>query len=206
MLRREVAGAVIAGGASRRMGRPKGLLDLGDGPLVLRTFRLLAERCRKVVVCGEAGGVYAGLGLPVIPDRVPGCGPMSGLLTALHWSPCSRVAVLPCDMPDLTPAVLDALLAGGEDADVVVARSPRGPEPLLAVYRRRCLPAVEAAVARGDYRMMCLLDGLAVDAVDMTAILGDRAAAVLRNVNTPGDLPPAPPGDGPDVGSPQDGS
>src|ERR1700686_3217132 len=87
---RQVAGFILAGGASSRMGRDKGLLDFSGVPLILDTARLIEPLVAEVTVVGSPRR-YAKLGLHVIaddvqvksgPDRL-GCGPLAGIATAL---------------------------------------------------------------------------------------------------------------------------
>ncbi len=64
---RQVAGFILAGGASSRMGRDKGLLDFGGVPLILHTARLLESLVAEVNVVGSPSR-YESLGLHVISD------------------------------------------------------------------------------------------------------------------------------------------
>src|ERR1700704_5665452 len=87
---RQVAGFILAGGASSRMGRDKGLLDFGGVPLILHTARLLEPLVAEVTVVGSPGR-YAKLGLRAIADEAqakcgpdgPNCGPLAGIAAAL---------------------------------------------------------------------------------------------------------------------------
>src|ERR1700690_1848525 len=88
----QIAGFILAGGASSRMGRDKGLLDFGGVPLILHTARLLESLVAEVTVVGSPHR-YAALGLRAIADeddgqaqdgpQKPGCGPLAGIAAAL---------------------------------------------------------------------------------------------------------------------------
>src|SRR6202161_2669979 len=86
----QIAGFILAGGASLRMGRDKGLLDFGGVPLLLRTARLLEPLVAKVTVVGTPHR-YAALGLHLIADEAQseggletkGQGPLAGMAAAL---------------------------------------------------------------------------------------------------------------------------
>ncbi len=89
---RQVAGFILAGGASSRMGRDKGLLDFSGVPLILHTARLLEPLVAEVTVVGSPAR-YASLGLRVVadadltqvhdkPEKI-GMGPLAGIATAL---------------------------------------------------------------------------------------------------------------------------
>ncbi len=65
---RQVAGFILAGGASSRMGFDKGLLDFGGVPLLLHTAGMLKPLVAEVTIVGTPE-LYAPLGLRVIPDN-----------------------------------------------------------------------------------------------------------------------------------------
>src|SRR5215471_15574139 len=81
---------ILAGGASSRMGRPKGLVDFGGTPLILRIAEAVAPLVDRVTVIGSPE-IYSRSGLRVIPDREfgpskkrsNGIGPVAGIATAL---------------------------------------------------------------------------------------------------------------------------
>ena len=66
-----MAGFILAGGASSRMGRNKALLEIGGVPLLVRTARLLEPLVAAVTVIGPLER-YTALGLHVVPDDSPG--------------------------------------------------------------------------------------------------------------------------------------
>ena len=78
------AGAVLAGGASSRMGADKAFIAVGGVPMVLRAVTALrAAGADPVAVVGGDGPRLQGLGLSYISDRYPGEGPLGGIITAL---------------------------------------------------------------------------------------------------------------------------
>jgi len=118
---RQVAGFILAGGASSRMGRDKGLLDFGGIPLILHTVRLLQPLVAEVTIVGSPSR-YASLGLRAIadtdhtqaldgPDR-PGIGPLAGIATALSATHSPWNLIVACDLPYLSAKWLDWLLSG----------------------------------------------------------------------------------------------
>jgi molybdopterin-guanine dinucleotide biosynthesis protein A len=179
---------VLCGGASRRMGRDKALLPLDDGPLIQRALASLAPLgCECLLACGPQPR-HAELGLPLVLDEVPGVGPLAGLAAALAAASTERVLVLACDLPRASAAVNRRLLDRAEqaDLDVCCVGTPAGLEPLYGVYHRRCLPAVRAALARGERRMIAFHAGLAVGRLELDELpAAERGCAV--NLNTPAD-------------------
>jgi molybdopterin-guanine dinucleotide biosynthesis protein A len=180
-----VAGAVLVGGASRRMGRPKPVLEVGGVPMADRVAAALRQAgCAPVHFVGS-GPLPAGDEPLRVPDRWPGAGPLGGVITALLHAG-SDVVVAACDLPDLDPDTVRAVLAapGAPDVAVVVATTARL-EPALARWNRRAVGPLRELFEAGERALHVALDGLdAAGGVVRVAV--DPAA--LRNVNTPGDL------------------
>ena len=100
-------GVILAGGASRRMGRDKAALPWGDGTLLAHMRALLLKAgVDRVVVLGkpeEADGMA---------DKTPFAGPVRPLLDYLRSAEAGlRHIVVPVDMPYLSPALLAPLVA-----------------------------------------------------------------------------------------------
>jgi molybdopterin-guanine dinucleotide biosynthesis protein A len=177
----DLVGVVLAGGASRRMGRTKALIEIDGVPMVRRVVDALAAAgCAPVVVVGGDPGELASVGLQPVADHQPGEGPLGGILTALRVED-TDLLVAACDLPDLTAeAVRTVAIAGAADVDVAVAADGHGHAALLRV-NRRAEPALERAFAAGERRLGAALEHCRTVAVEV-------AAGTLRNVNEPADL------------------
>ena len=178
-----VAGAVLAGGQNRGMGRTKALIDVGGLPMATRVANALAAAgCRDVVLVGGDPTELASLCLAVVADQYPREGPVGGVLTALHHHrTATHVVVAACDLPGLTAGAVQRLLDAVTTAtDVVVAMTDRL-EPVLAVWNVDTIATIEAAFATGTralHDILALFD-IATVAVD---------ASEMRNINRPEDL------------------
>jgi molybdenum cofactor guanylyltransferase len=156
-----VAAAVLAGGASRRMGRDKATMAVGGVELAARVLAAAARVAHPVVLVAPEGHPARRLAARAIAD--PGLGPLAALAAALDVLDAAHVLVLAADHPGLRVELL-AHLAGlaGRGEAVACRRGPRL-EPLVAVYQRA--PALAAAGARladpaGDRSLLGLLAGL----------------------------------------------
>ncbi len=186
-----VEGAVLVGGGSTRMGRDKATLPYRGTPLGLRVANALGACLARVRFVARPGE-QPELGLECIVDRHEQRAPLVGIAAALAAAEASAVLVAACDLPEIDPRVLLALLAlapaeGG--ADVVAPLGPRGAEPLLAIYRPRLLPELERRIAKGELALQALLrdaNTVFVPEADLRAL--DPELASLRNLNRPEDL------------------
>src|SRR5215207_5015738 len=140
---------IQAGGQSSRMGEDKALKTFLGRPLIQRVIERLSPIAEELIVTTNRPEEYIFLNLPLFPDLKPGRGALGGLHTAIASAKHPFVAVVACDMPFASAALLEAAeqILIEEAADVVIARSEEGYEPFHAVYRRAtCLPAIEAAI------------------------------------------------------------
>ncbi len=152
-----VVGAVLVGGASRRMGEDKGALTLDGTPM--------AHCVRRVLFDAGVGAVVLVGGRPdeegTIPDRWPGEGPLGGLATAvLHGAALGAVEIVvvaACDQPDLTDEVLASLIqalheAPKEVVGAIAVTSDGRHHPFPSAWRVEAGPRLRALVDAGERR------------------------------------------------------
>lgn len=191
-----LAGAVLAGGRSRRMGRDKATLSVSGHLLWRRQLGVLRALGAAPLFLVRAPGQRA---LPVgrrarlLHDAVPNTGPLGGLHVALDASPAAHLAVLAVDLPALDAAWFTVLRQHCAPGRGAVARTARGYEPLAAIYPRAALPLVARSLAAGEYALQDLLRGL-VRARLMRVVRASATDPRLANWNTPADAARGDPG------------
>jgi molybdopterin-guanine dinucleotide biosynthesis protein A len=186
-------GAILAGGAARRMGGiPKGLLEVGGIRILDRLVAAFLEGLGSLpllVANTPDAGSWRG-DLRVVADRIPGGGTLAGLHAAVWEAPAPVVAIA-WDMPFVPAGLIAALARGLDAADVVIPASGgrRGVEPLCAGYGPATGPAMAAALERGDLRAIAFHEAVRVRVVPEAELrlFGDPAR-MFFNVNTPEDL------------------
>jgi len=182
---------INAGGGSQRMGRPKALLPMpvSAEPLIRHIalrLRPLAEELLVIANDPAVVEVIRSLDARCLSDAFPNSGPLGGLATGLAaidgWCIC-----VACDLPFVQPAVFRHLLAqAGDEWDAVVPVVEGRAQPLHALYHRRVLPAVEAALQTGKRRMDSFLSEARTRFVSEDELLPiDGALRSFVNVNTP---------------------
>ena len=188
---------VIAGGASRRMGVAKAILPVPpDGTALVRHVieRLSGLVTGQTFVIANDPSLATKAGLPssvrLIPDDYPGAGALGGLATGL--ARCSGWAIaVACDLPLVNPRLFEELIKGtgaaADDAwDAVVPRTEGYPQPLHALYHRRCLPAMQATLAVNNLRIISFYETVRVRYVDEPILRQvDPELRSFVNVNTP---------------------
>ncbi len=174
------------------MGQDKATLPFDGVPMVARVAEALAL-CVAPVRVVIRPGASSPVDLPRLEDRLEPRAPISGVHAALHACRASAVLVAACDLPEIEPRLLLALVAltpvvGG--ADAVVPEGPDGPEPLLGIYRPSALPVIEERVARGELSLRGLLEEIRTLRVPLEHLRPlDPELRSVRNVNLPEDLP-----------------
>jgi molybdopterin-guanine dinucleotide biosynthesis protein A len=168
------------------MGRDKALLPWHGSTLLEWAARKVQQAAGSATIIGDPER-HGHLGFPVVADRIPGCGPLGGLHTALSITAAEWNLVVACDMPYLTVEALNGLLAhiGPHDAafSAVVPRTDGQWEPLCAVYHRRLAAAAESALQRKSFKMQDFISQ--IDACQWTA----PDPALFANWNSPHELP-----------------
>jgi FdhD protein len=175
------------------MGVDKTLLPFDGEPLVRRVAEIAAQVCANVIVVTNRPEAIADAGLPsgmpIITDEVAYQGPLGGLVTALDAAEDEWVLALAADMPWLNPAVIRALWDARDGAQVVLPVSEKGPEPLLALYHRSCLPEARRVLESGRRRLVAILPAVKTVEVSLETLrLVDPGLRSLMNMNTPEEL------------------
>jgi molybdopterin-guanine dinucleotide biosynthesis protein A len=174
-----VAGFVLVGGRSARMGQDKARLRVASHFLVEVVARAVQEAAGTVTLVGSPEA-FADLPFERLADLRFCLGPLAGLEAALASGRSELSLVVGCDMPDIQPSDLTRLLAVASETGalcVLAADASGRKHPLCAVYQRDALRFVRAALDAGRLRLLDLVEEL--KAVEV------RIDSVLSNLNTP---------------------
>jgi molybdopterin-guanine dinucleotide biosynthesis protein A len=200
-------GYILVGGASSRFGRDKAFVELNGITMIERMKSLFVEACiPEVYLVGEPTR-YSALGVPCVPDRWPGEGPLGGILTALLdartrdrtrigcvgfpvQAKAKWVLIVSCDMPFLTGEWMRELFLRSmrNNAQVVVPRSAGGLEPMCACWRTSARRVIEAQFNRGTRKIGDVFKHLKTEVLDEPVWKRfDTENRLFWNMNTPAD-------------------
>lgn len=183
--------SIQAGGESSRMGEDKALKPFLGRPLIQRVIDRLTPIADEIIVTTNKPEDYTFLNLHLVSDLKPGRGALGGLYTAIASASQPIVAVVACDMPFASAPLIETasrLLVDAErEADVVIAKSKEGYEPLHAVYRREtCLPAIESAIEADQWKVISWFPHVKVRTLTPEEVhQADPPGLAFWNVNTP---------------------
>lgn len=188
----QLGAIVLAGGRSRRMGRPKESLVFAGDTLLGRTVDTVLQAAWPVVVAARDEEQE----LPPLPpeidvvfDPITGEGPLVGMLAGLRAiaDECDAAFVSTCDMPFLSVEAVGWLASRmREQDDLVVPRLGGKLQPLAAVYATRVLPVVEKLVAEGERRAHMVAQRVRTRVLEQQEIESfDPDLRVLQGINSP---------------------
>ena len=150
-------GLVLAGGASRRMGRDKATLPFGAETMLARVVRTVASAVNDVVVVARPGQA-APTGVTVVFDNDAFQGPLAALVRGMEGVPADVYFVAVCDQPLLVAELIPYLFARIGTAMAAVPVVDARLVPTCAVYRRGVLESAKALLASGERRLGALTE------------------------------------------------
>ena len=173
---------VLAGGESRRMGRTKAWLEVGETTLMRWVAERLAPAFTEVMVSfAEPEQVEQHVPYRVVFDRKPSAGPLAGLEAGLSAARNEVVFAIACDMPYVTQELAEMAVAASSGCDAAIPRLDGRPEPACAAYRKSALTAITRALDAGRLRAAELAENLDV------AWLEGLDPDLFRSLNAPDD-------------------
>lgn len=156
---------ILAGGDSRRMGRDKATLILDGKPLLQHVTDAVVQVFPHVMVSVRQS--REGLDFRQVCDVRNEAGPLAGLAAALASIETPWLFAVACDMPFVSPALLDFLAEQRAGHQAVVPMVQGHPQPLAAFYARSCLAEIREVLASdGRHSLRALLERLDVCYVD----------------------------------------
>lgn len=179
---------VLAGGKSTRMGQDKALLEVDGKPMLLHAIEKLKPHVRELLVIGDPRR-YGRIWPEVLPDEIPGLGPLGGIVTAMGAARFDRLLVLAVDVPGVNERLLERLTRElPEDADALVPRHAGQLEPLVAAYHRRSVAAFMDHITRSQLSMHGALEDVRTAYLDINPGEDGWPEDLFRNLNSPADL------------------
>ncbi len=181
--------AVLAGGASRRMGANKSLVELEGKPLVQHVLEHVRPLNAPILLVTNQFDLYRRFQVKMVADVIPGKGSLGGIYSALMHSTSPFTLCVACDMPFLNPDLLSYLVSLRTGFDAVVPMLDGQPQGIHAVYHQRCAKPIRELMDRNELRISGIFNHLRVRLVGEPAIRAyDPELRSFTNLNTPEEL------------------
>ena len=187
-----IAGVVLCGGHSRRMGTSKAQLPFGDETMLERVVRILRQVVSPIVIVTSSNSPVPPMPdhVLVTQDRKPDQGPLEGIRMGLQAvsSVADAAYVTGCDVPLLVPDFIQTLIDQLQQTDVAVASEDGFLHPLAAVYRTSLIDQIDQLLSQQRNRPLFLYDQVATTAVPSDLLKTvDPGLRSLANLNEPDD-------------------
>jgi len=191
------SGILLAGGASRRFGRPKLVEPFDGAPLFYRPLKALLDSCDDVVIVLAPDAPEPPL--PAGSDRVSFArdqvayeGPLAGTRAGLEQVRGEYAVLVAADMPGLSAPLLSLMYErmATHPRKAIVLRDPDGPRPLPAVLMvAPALALARTLLVSGERRLRALIEGLEPDGLpEAVWSRADAEGAWRHDVDLPDDL------------------
>lgn len=176
-----IALLILTGGASTRFGGKKKLLLYLEGETFATRIIDAFKGIRKVYLSVDKMEKYEELGLPMVEDLYPGCGPLGGIASALEVCSEEALFVVACDMPFVTKDAVQTMMEYYERHEgIVLAANGDDFEPLFGIYPKDALQEAKAMISEGDFKTRNLFRRCGGSLAYI-----DKAEQQFININTP---------------------
>lgn len=188
MNKHNVTGIILAGGASSRMRKDKGLCEFKGKPLINYAIEALVPICDTVLISSNNIVGYESFGYQVVEDEFKGIGPIGGIYSSLRKSTTKHNLIISCDTPFLNIQLLKYILINSDNYDVVVPEHGNSLiEPLAAYYSSEIIHQLESSIEMKDYKLMNLFTRVKFKSIKVDTIPG-YSNNLFKNFNTPDEL------------------
>ena len=178
---------ILAGGDSRRMGQDKAMLSFKQQPLIQSVIATMQPLFAATIV--SVREPRPEIHLPQVLDHDSNGGPLVALIASLAAMQTNWAFVVGCDMPFVSPALVEKLALKRATQHAVIAVVAGHLQPLAGFYSRRSLVLLRAHLALGQKSLVGALKGMMVSYVDEGELLkSDPLLRSFFDLDTPQDL------------------
>jgi molybdopterin-guanine dinucleotide biosynthesis protein A len=187
---KDIAGVILAGGRSTRFGSNKALAIVNGKPLIQNIADLISGLFQECLLVTNTPEEYEFLSLPMTYDRYKGSGPLAGIHAALLQISTPQAFVVACDMPNLSPELIQYMCNIKEQGyDVIIPWLEKSQEPLFGIYHKNSFTYIETCLQNNECQVTRALEGLRVRRVSEQEVLSiTDNLACFKNINRPADL------------------
>lgn len=185
------SGVILSGGLNTRMGgKSKALLSVGSERVLDRLSRTIGDFFGEILLVTNAPLEYLSWDMMIVTDLIAVRSSLTGIHAGLFHASSDHIFVTACDMPFLKKAVVQTLLEKIEPKwDVIIPMTSKGPQPLCAIYSKRCIKPIEAQLEAQHPKIVDFFPKVRVQEIPEEDIrIADPECISFFNINTPEDL------------------
>ena len=182
----QITGIILSGGQSTRMGTDKALLQINGKTLLESALGICRPVCGDILISSN-NPEHEKFGDKIIPDEIKNCGPLGGIYSCLKKSDTDWNFIISVDSAFVTQDFVEFLISETGDFDAVVPFHQNGKEPLIALYHKNCIPAINERIKLNDYKMHNLLNKLNTKFTNVDSWI-KKNPGIFKNLNRPEDF------------------
>lgn len=184
-------GVILAGGQNKRFdGQNKAFIEIGGKRIVDRLLAVYSELFDQVVLVTNDPAAYIDVDALIVSDHYSQRSSLNGLHAGLFAAAHEYAFFSACDTPFVQGALIRLVLDNIErKADIVIPSTTAGYEPMFAVYKKTCLPAIAWQLEHNLLKIKGLFRKVRVKTIPETDLVEvDPQLLSFFNINTPDDL------------------
>ena len=185
------SGVILSGGLNTRMGgKSKAFLSVGHQRILDRLCQTLEGLFENLLLVTNKPIEYLSWDMMIVTDLIPVRSSLTGIHAGLFHATSNHIFVTACDMPFLKKEVVTALLDEFDPKwDVIIPVTAKGPQPLCAIYSKRCIRHIEAQLQDEGSKIISFFSKVRVKEVSEDTMRAlDPNLVSFFNINTPQDL------------------
>ena len=184
-------GVILAGGLNKRFdGQNKAFVRIGGKRIVDRLLEIYSPLFEQIVLVTNDPAAYMDVDALIVTDHYAVRSSLNGLHAGLFAAAHEHAFFAACDTPFIKGALIQRMLDRvARKADIVIPSTSAGYEPMFAVYKKSCLPAMVWQLERERLKIQGLFRKVRVKTVDEADLRQvDPELVSFFNINTPADL------------------
>jgi molybdenum cofactor guanylyltransferase len=184
-------GVILAGGQNKRFnGQNKAFIRVGGKRIVDRIMAVYTRLFDQIVLVTNNPSAYMDVDALIVSDHFSKRSSLNGLHAGLFAAANEYAFFAACDTPFIKSTLIQRIVEGIEPkADLIIPCTANGFEPMFAVYRKTCLPAMVWQLEHDRLKIQELFRKLRVKTIDEEELRkADPDLISFFNVNTPADL------------------
>ena len=184
-------GVILAGGQSKRFdGQNKAFIRIGGKRIVDRLLEIYGRLFDQIVLVTNDPAAYMDIDALIVSDHYGMRSSLNGLHAGLFAARHEYAFFAACDTPFIKPALIRRVLDHiTPKTDIVIPSTSAGYEPLFAVYRKTCLPAMAWLLEHQRLKIQGLFRKVRVKTIGEENLREvDPELSSFFNINTPEDM------------------
>ena len=190
-MKNDCTGVILAGGRNSRFsGKNKALIPVGGKRILDRIYEVFTHLFDNILLVTNDPLQYISWNFDIVTDIFPFRSALTGLHTGLFYITTPYAFFAACDIPFIKKELVEILFDGLEPGiDIVIPETPKGVEPLCAIYSKRCVKPMEEHLLKKSFKIQHMFQKVRVKKIPETILRTvDPDLVSFSNINTPEDL------------------